>query len=266
MTTPESLRRRAAVLVLEPWLSPEALSEALVLQLDTMRDNGVGTLIRYVDSLGERHEWDAALRKRLYAGLFAALSRPEGELPADPWPGGLSPYAARPPVEAVPTAPAPASMTVSPAAPVPPSGIKPSEPWGSAPVPVGASSPGPAVDPDAVAVFAALTNDVLAQAQRLHPDAVAEIARDMRERLGQTVLPQGLADAARQAWSNPLSSSWALSGDTAALRRLGGLLQDALIEAFGAAGTRQVLQRAIRTASSLPQARRCPPQELLRWL
>ncbi len=255
MTT-ESLRRRAALQVLEPWLDADALQQALLLQAQTVRDNAVSTLIRFVDELGQRHDWDPPLRKRLYAQLFQAVQALPETLPADPWPQGRAPAApvlVRSPggtVQAAVSAPAPA-----PAAPV--ATVTPLP--GVVPVSL-------AIDAAAVTMFAHLTRDILAQVTRLHPEAPAAVAQSVLGRVSTLSWSASVLARVQQAWSKPEAQDWHLELPMSDLRRLMGALQDALIEAFGVVGTRHVLQRAVQGAQALPAARECAPQDLLRWL
>lgn len=256
MTT-ESLRRRAALQVLEPWLDADALQQALQLQAQTVRDNAVSSLIRFIDELGQRHDWDAPVRKRLYAQLFQAVQAPPESLPADPW------VQARPPLVA-PTTRSPAwdATQVAGVPGQPPAVAAPTAPAGvQTPVPVSL-----AVDAAAVTMFAHLTRDILAQVARLHPEAPAAVAQSVLGRVSTLSLSTSVLAEVQQAWSVPGAQDWRLEHPASDLRRLMGALQDALIEAFGVVGTRHVLQRAVQGAQSLPAARECPPQDLLRWL
>jgi hypothetical protein len=250
-------RRRAAVLVLGPWLDAQALEQALVLQQQTLRDTQTTSLIRYIDALAAQHQWDAPHCKRLYLELFKAVQLADDQLPPDPWHGAAAPgsQTARAPARPQPTDPAPAPAP-APAMQAAPASVQ-------AVVSAPAAPPPP---PEPVIVFAQLVRHVVAQVQRLHPEALGEVARDVQRLLPRLTLPAALLGEAQAAWADPQRHDWRIAAASADLRQLMAPLEDALVDAFGAVGARQVLQGAAQAAERLPEARLCPPRELLRRL
>jgi len=288
-----SQRRRAAAMVLESQLAPEALLEELWIVHETMRGDAVSDIIGYVDGAARRHSFDAATCKRLYADFHKALRLDDGGLPADPWSamqalrgsrsGAVAePLAAPAPVMATrPVALAGAAMVV-PAAAVP-------APVPAAPVvapPVVTADPMAAINPVAAAmaraqpssaaraeasgsdrepqaVFAAMLRSVVAEVHRYHREAITEVRKDALRLVDASGASAVMCSAYRDAWQRAQQHDWLLRGSAADLAALLRVTYQALAEAFGRVGAEQILQRGLRAAEGVPEARLYSPRRLM---
>lgn len=267
-----SLRRRAACAVLSPVLDEDALLDALRLQHQSMRGDGVADIIRYIDQVAERHAIDPAARKKLYEAFYKALRLPEDQLPMDPWPLMHPPAAAPAPAVATPAAPAPAAPaarpTINPVAaaleaaapPVAPPTLPAARPNAAPATPVApAASPLPAEQ----AVCAELVRSALAEVQRFHPGALKDLGDSALDLLETMRLAPSLRRTLRELWARPLQSHWVLDLPAADLSQVVHLLYMALCEALGPVEADQVLTRAVRAADQSPQARQFSPRRLI---
>jgi hypothetical protein len=274
-------RRRAAWAVLASVLDEDSLIEALWLQHDTMRGEGVSDIIGFIDHVGSQHLLDVATRKRLYAAFFDALRQPEAHLPIDPWPLMLqtrpaaagtvgraafstptawpaagfaaaqpvpAPVAMPPPQpEPIPTAPAPApSAQQAPPAPMP-----------EAPPPAAPSGPAHQV------VFANVVAALLNGVRQFHPQALGDFVVDCRTRLEHTGVSPGLRQAARDALVSADPKAWHLEATPAELSALAHEFYVTLCESLGPVDADQILMHAVRHAEQLREAREFPPGRLL---
>jgi hypothetical protein len=242
---------------------------------------------------------DAASCKRLYTDFYKALRLDDGQLPLDPWPamqtlrGARSSSVAATPV-AVPVVASGAPAMVLPTAAIP--GLAPVAPVVAVvpvvpappPAPVvatAASDPMAAINPVAAAmariqpsatarssggsdrepqaVFAALLRSVMAEVHRYHREAVDEVRKDALRLVDTSGASATLCSAYREAWLRAQQHDWLLRGSAADLSALVRVTYQALAEAFGRVGAEQILQRGLRAAESLPEARLYPPRRLL---
>jgi hypothetical protein len=279
----QSQRRRAAVCVLEPLLAPEALLEELWILQDTMRGDAVSDIIGYIDGAARRHLIDAATSKRLYADFYKALRLGDSELPLDPWPAMLTlrgsrasaPAVAAPAVASalgvseaaamvVPTAAVPAPVPQPDAARDPAAVINPVaaamariQPSSTA----RAAADGPDREPQAV--FGALLRSVVAEVHRYHREAVDEVRKDALRLVDSSGASASMCSAYREAWQRALQHDWLLRGSVSDLAALLRVTYQALAEAFGRVGAEQILQRGLRAAEAVPEARLYSPRRLM---
>jgi hypothetical protein len=257
-TNPVSLRRRAAYAVLAPLIDEDSLIAALWLQHDGMRGDAVSDIIGYIDKVADLHLFDAATRKKLYEGYFKALKQPEQDLPMDPWP---LMQASRPG-----TAPAaPPSVAQVVLAPVAVPAPNPAPAPTTAPVAPTLSSP-PAQEPPQrpeVVVFGTLWREVLAEVQTFHPAAFDDLRQGTLSGLSGARLNASIRQQVQEAWQQPAEQSWLLNTSETELAELVNLLYVALCEALGPVEADQVLTRAVKAASLLPQARQFSPRRLI---
>lgn len=267
-----SQRRRAAAAVLAPVLEPAVLLEELWFQHEHMRSDAVSDIIGFVDAVARRHLLDGPTCKRLYAEFFKALRLPESQLPPDPWPAM---QALRPA-----PAPAPAPAPVARVAPVP---AVPAVPVAAAIQPVAAAlaavrseAPPPASPPAAAAptgpsdlpgepavVFGALLRAIVQEVHRYHREALDEVRKDALRVLDGSRASAAARSAYREAWPRALQHDWQLRHAPADLAELLRVTYHALAEAFGRVGAEQILQRGLRVAESLPEARLFSPKRLM---
>lgn len=261
-----SQRRRAAVAVLGPLLDTAALLDELWLQHETMRGEAVSDIIGFVDAVARRHLFDAAASKRLYAEFFKALRLPEAQLPADPWPAM---QAQRPAVPAPVPAPAPAMPAPMVVPAVAPAVASPSaiNPVAAALAAAQASPPMaatvPAIDAEPPVVFGALLRSIVTEVHRYHREALDEVRKDALRVLDSSGASAALRNAYREAWPRALQHDWQLRGSAADLAELLRVTYHALAEAFGRVGAEQILQRGLRAAEAVPEARLFSPKRLM---
>lgn len=271
-----SQRRRATVAVLGPLLDAPALLEELWFQHETMRGEAVSDIIGFVDAVAGRHFLDAATSKRLYAEFFKALRLPESQLPADPWPAMQAhrPAVAAPAAVPVPVMPAaPVLQAASPQAAALPAAVpmvapaSAINPVAAALAAVQAAAPAtttvPAVDPEPSAVFGALLRSIVQEVHRYHREALDEVRKDALRVLDSSGASAALRNAYREAWPRALQHDWQLRGSAADLAELLRVTYHALAEAFGRVGAEQILQRGLRAAEALPEARLFSPKRLM---
>jgi len=269
----QSQRRRATVAVLGPLLDTAALLDELWFQHETMRGEAVSDIIGFVDAVARRHLFDAATCKRLYADFFKALRLPEAQLPADPWPAM---QAQRPAAPAPAPAPAPAIPVPPPvmAAPMVVAAVTPAVASPSAINPVAAAlaaaqaSPPltatvPAIDAEPPVVFGALLRSIVTEVHRYHREALDEVRKDALRVLDSSGASAALRNAYREAWPRALQHDWQLRGSAADLAELLRVTYHALAEAFGRVGAEQILQRGLRAAEAVPEARLFSPKRLM---
>jgi hypothetical protein len=282
----QSLRRRAAVAVLSDQLNEPELLQSLWLQHDEMRGDAVTDIIRFIDAVAQRHGIDAGSCRRLYSEYFKAMKLPLEQLPPDPWSRmqALRPAPAPSPAMAQPTA---RPVSVAPAQPATVPQAAPS--WNPAPAtvinPVAAAlaaagsslasvagsptavSPQaaerPLLEPEPIGVFAAVMRSMAEEVQKYHREALDELRKDAQRYLPQAQASPALQDAFSQAWTQPLRNDWRLQGNAAELAQLLKVVYLALAEAFGRVGAEQILQRALRAAESVPEARLYSPKRLM---
>ncbi len=275
----QSLRRRAAVAVLSDQLDEPALLQALWLQHDQMRGDAVTDIIRFIDLVAQQCGLDAGSCRRLYTEYFKALKQPPEMLPVDPWSRmqALRPAPAAVPVQQATTqatviAP-PAAASVAPVIPVstaastvvinPVATALASATRG----PTAAVQPGPAAgampEPEPMAVFAAVLRSMVEEVQKYHREALDELRKDTQRYLPQAQTSTALQSAFTQAWTRPLQHDWRLPGSAAELAQLLRVVYQALAEAFGRVGAEQILQRALRAAEAVPEARLYSPKRLM---
>lgn len=265
-----SQRRRAAAAVLGPVLEPAVLLQELWFQHEHMRGDAVSDIIGFVDAVARRHLLDAGTCKRLYAEFFKALRLPESQLPPDPWPA----------MQALRPAPAPAPLPV--AAPV----VAPAVPVAVAIQPVAAamaavrgepplaasaalqaalpaSAPASDLPAEPPAVFGALLRAIVQEVHRYHREALDEVRKDALRALDGSRASAAARSAYREAWPRALQHDWQLRHPPADLAELLRVTYHALAEAFGRVGAEQILQRGLRVAESLPEARLFSPKRLM---
>lgn len=293
----QSLRRRAAVTVFEPLLAPEALLEELWILHETMRGDAVSDIIGYVDGAARRHLIDAATCKRLYTDFYKALRLDDGQLPLDPWPAmqtlrgarGSAAASAQPAGAPLPTAGTAAAdgaaQMVRPTAAMPaPAPLAPEAPGPI--VAAVASDPMAAINPVAAAmarvqssstaraaaggaerepqaVFGALMRSVIAEVHRYHREAVDEVRKDALRLVDGSSASAPMCSAYREAWQRALQNDWLLRGSATDLAALLRVTYQALAEAFGRVGAEQILQRGLRAAEGVPEARLYSPRRLM---
>lgn len=298
----QSQRRRAACAVLEPVLARQALLEELWVVHETMRGEAVSDIIGYVDGAARRQQLDAATCKRLYADLHKALRLDDARLPPDPWPAMQALRASAAPAPAPLAAPVAAPLSPLPVAPViaanptgappmvmPASAVAAAQPVAppvvATPAPAPTSDPMAAINPVAAAmariqpsatarasggsdrepqaVFAALLRAVMAEVHRYHREAIDEVRKDALRLVDDCGASAPLCSAYREAWLRAQQHDWLLRGTAADLAALVRVTYQALAEAFGRVGAEQILQRGLRAAEGLPEARLYPPRRLL---
>lgn len=286
----QSLRRRAAVAVLSDQLDEPALLQSLWLQHDQMRGDAVTDIVRFIDSVAQHQGLDTGTCKRLYTEYYKALRLPDGQLPLDPWPNmqALRPAvqsavraagvlaapngAGRMPVEAQPVQ-APVQPTaatqvvinpvaVAMAAAVHAPTVASTVP-GAPSVPVVPTATATAAEAEPVLLFAVVMRSIVDEVQKYHREALEELRKDSQAYLPRAQTGAALQAAFLQAWSRPLQADWRLQGSSADLAQLLRVVYQALAEAFGRVGADQILQRAIRSAEALPEARFFSPKRLL---
>jgi len=243
-----SQRRRAAYAVLSPLLEEDALLDALRMQHQSMRGDSVSDIIGYIDQVAARHNIDAASRKKLYEAYYKALKLPESELPMDPWP-----------LMQIGSAPAPAPAPVAPPA-VSAAALEPvaTAMQAAAPAPIAV----PPTSPDR-AVCAELLRSALADVQRSHVRALSDLRSGALEQLDQGRLSQPVRKQVRDAWNQPMQSTWVIEGTPQELSQLVHQFYVAMCEALGPVDADQVLTRAVRAADQIPQARQFSPRKLI---
>lgn len=263
-----SQRRRAAAAVLAPVLEPAVLLQELWYQHEHMRGDAVSDIIGFVDAVARRHLLDAATCKRLYAEFFKALRLPESQLPPDPWPAM---QALRPaPVPA--PAPVVAALPVAAPAVAAPMAIQPvaaalaavrTEPAVPQPSAAPAAAPSPDLPDEPPAVFGALLRAIVQEVHRYHREALDEVRKDALRALDASRASAAARSAYREAWPRALQHDWQLRHAPADLAELLRVTYHALAEAFGRVGAEQILQRGLRVAESLPEARLFSPKRLM---
>lgn len=289
----QSQRRRAACAVLEPVLARQALLEELWVVHETMRGEAVSDIIGYVDGVARRQQLDAATCKRLYADLHKALRLDDARLPPDPWPAMQALRASAAPAPAAPLSPQTvaaviaANPTGAPPMVMPASAVAATQPL----APPGGGAPAPASDPMAAinpvaaamariqpsttarasggsdrepqAVFAALLRAVMAEVHRYHREAIDDVRKDALRLVDDCGAAAPLCSAYREAWLRAQQHDWLLRGTAGDLAALVRVTYQALAEAFGRVGAEQIVQRGLRAAEGLPEARLYPPRRLL---
>lgn len=251
-TQPLSLRRRAAYAVLAPLLEEEALLDALRLQHQSMRGDSVSDIIGYIDQVAARHHIDAASRKKLYEAYFKALKQPENDLPMDPWPLMQISIAPAPVAEPAPPPPAPPVVPVESLQPV------------TAAMQAIAPPPAPVQSSPDRAVCAELLRSVLLEVQRFHGAVMlSDLRSSALEQLDQGKLSQPVRRQVRDAWAQPMQYHWVIEGTPQELSQVVHQLYVALCEALGPVDADQVLNRAVRAAEQIPQARQFSPRKLI---
>ncbi|WP_338414575.1 hypothetical protein [uncultured Sphaerotilus sp.] len=139
----------------------------------------------------------------------------------------------------------------------------PMDPWplmqiGSAPAPTAA----PPTSPDR-AVCAELLRSALADVQRSHVRALSDLRSGALEQLDQGRLSQPVRKQVRDAWNQPMQSTWVIEGTPQELSQLVHQFYVAMCEALGPVDADQVLTRAVRAADQIPQARQFSPRQLI---
>lgn len=274
-----SVRRRATVAVLADVLDEPALLEALWLQQETMRGDGVTDIIKFIDAVAKRYGLDAGTSRRLYTELHKAMRLTDQQLPPDPLPAMQALRAPAPapayraPVYAPPAyVPPPAPVYAPPPAPVyapPPVPVPPPPPPPPPPAPQPVPGPVPTASPRALVpveqpvIFGAVMRGVLLEVQRFHTAALEEVCKDALLEMERSRVPLAERPAIREAWSRGTNHFWQIESDLQVLGELVRVLHQVLIRAFGKVGADQILSRAIEAAEHLPEARRYSPRRLL---
>ncbi|HQY09186.1 MAG: hypothetical protein IPG57_12800 [Burkholderiales bacterium] len=277
----QSLRRRAAVAVLSDQLDDPALLQALWLQHDQMRGDAVTDIIRFIDQVAQQCGLDAGSCRRLYSEYFKALKQPSEMLPADPWsrmqalrpaPSPLPQAMAAPAVSSAPAPAVPLAQAMPVASPASAVVINPvaTALASAARIPTAAVLPGTegaataaSLAAEPVAVFAAVLRSMVEEVQKYHREALDELRKDTQRYLPQAQTSTALQAAFMQAWARPLQHDWRLPGSAVELAQLLRVVYQALAEAFGRVGAEQILQRALRAAESVPEARLYSPKRLM---
>lgn len=244
-------RRRAACAALAPVLGEAALPEALQLLPAGSREDGIASVIAFIDAVAARHLLDAPTRKRLYLAYHEALQRPESALPPAPEPA--TPAAL--PVLRAPTPPT-AVAAAMPAAPLslpPPVSPQPSRP----PEP-----PAPDI-PAEQQVFAALMRSALQALRQTRPGALDEVRESLTASLPRLRGSPRLREQLRSAWSQVELGDWRLDASAAHLAEAVDLFYIALCEALGPVEADRVLTEAVREADRIEAARRFSPRRLV---
>jgi hypothetical protein len=112
-------------------------------------------------------------------------------------------------------------------------------------------------------IFGAVLRAVVAEVQRFHQEALAEVRQDALAALGEAVVAPAAAEAFRAAWSRALQHDWQLPASAADLTALTRVVYLALGSAFGRVGADQILQRGLASAEDLPEAAQFSPKRLL---
>jgi hypothetical protein len=288
---PAAQRRRATFAALSKVLDESSLMQALWLAQETLRGDQVSDIIRYVDAVASRHMIDPATCRRLYNEIYRLLRESEDRLPPDPWPSmqatrapapAFAPRAmpAQPPAYWQPP-PMAAPAPYYPPAPMMPPGYPAqamSQPGYPAPAPMYAepapavmATPPAAVDPSAPApiaieppvIFGAVMREVVREVYDFHREALEEVQRDALRVLGSSRATPAMQQRFRDALARARQDDWQLQGSHGDLAELSRVMFSALIEAFGRVGADQILQRALTSAESLPEARQFSPKRLL---
>lgn len=276
-STPASLRRRAACAVLAPVLDEAAVLDALRLQHDTQRGDGVADVIAFIDAVATRHLLDQATRKRLYQSYFEALRRPEDQLPIDPWPNlaeVIQQTRAAPPrppaVQAAPALQAPAQSLVSPAAAplvhAVPSPLNANETQAANNGPARNATPGAAPDEAAEPhqqVFAALMQALTALLQQFHPGALQEIREHAQSLLPQLRVSASVRSQVESAWRAGADATWRISASESSLADIVNQSYVALCESLGPVQADRVLTQSVRQAEHSAAARQFSPRRFI---
>lgn len=186
--------------------------------------------------------------------------------------GGASPMVLPAPAPAPVAPPVPVSP-VAPPAPVAAVAAAPSDPMAAInPVAAAMARVQPSstaraaaggTDREPQAVFGALMRSVIAEVHRYHREAVDEVRKDALRLVDGSGASLPMCSAYREAWQRALNNDWLLRGSAADLAALLRVTYQALAEAFGRVGAEQILQRGLRAAEGLPEARQYSPRRLL---
>lgn len=226
-TEPEASRRRRAVhQALAPFLQGEELAEALWLWEEGAGNGPAFALHDYVARLCARPGL-SELRAAVHLSLVRSMTLPLTQLGPDPWP--LMQATRR--------------------------GL-----------PVQSAPPAPAGEPEGSVVFEHVLDRLFQALGERQPDGVGRIRAWLQRRLGSRLDVVGL-DAAAAArivlWLNGSASSIGVPLPARALRSLLHAVYVLACEYYGPVLTDGLLADAVRSAETLPEARRFPPRRLL---
>lgn len=118
-----------------------------------------------------------------------------------------------------------------------------------------------AVEPPVV--YGAVMRELVREVHDFHREALDEVRRDALKALDGARVSPALQQRCRDAWARARQDDWQLQAPHVDLAELTRVVFVALTEAFGRVGADQILQRALASAESLPEARQFSPKRLL---